>query len=274
MGSVGRPRLVVVAVAGIVLVLSAVATTAVRASNSPGQISTRASSGVVRPLALVYRGPAGCAGCSEAVAALIRKSPLDFRVQYVGPSEARKLTGANLRGVALYAQPGGDDSVARAMKVMGTAQTDAVRAYVLDGGHYVGFCMGAYLAGEDPGMGMLSPGDTGEYSMTKGALAKGSHEAVIPVRWGKATRYMYVQDAPYIIPSHVAGEQILSTFTNGMVNALVKPYGAGRVGVVGSHPEADRSWYTTALWAQDLDGLDTAQGLQLIAVTMEGGPRP
>jgi hypothetical protein len=37
------------------------------------------------PLALVYRGPAACDGCSESVAALLRSSPAGFRTEYCGP---------------------------------------------------------------------------------------------------------------------------------------------------------------------------------------------
>jgi len=230
-----------------------------------------AAGGPVRPRALVYRGPAGCPGCSEALYALIGQSALHFDVSYVGPDEATKLTAANLRGVALYAQPGGGDSIVRAMAAIDGEQATAIRDYVRAGGHYVGICMGAYLAGSDPGLGLLAPGDTGEYSATEGALVMSPADAVIPVWWGSVRRYAYVQDAPYIIPSGVVGERILSTFTNGRVNALVRPYGSGRVGVVGSHPEADRDWYTDALWAQDEDGLDSAQGLQLIAAVMGTG---
>lgn len=61
---------------------------------------------------------------------------------------------------------------------------------------------------------------------------------------------------------------MLSRFTNGRVNALVRPYHRGAVAVVGTHPEADRSWYTERLWRQDRDGLDRAQGLQLVAALM------
>lgn len=226
------------------------------------------SGAATRPVALVYRGPAGCDGCSEAVAALLQRSPRNFAVSYIGPNETKKLTAANLAGATLYAQPGGDGSVGHAMKVMGTAQTNAIRSYVHGGGRYLGFCMGAYLAGSNPGMGMLAPGDTDEYSASPGALVHGSDEAVIPINWGSTQHDNYVQDAPYIIPSGVTGERILSTFTNGKVNALTRPYGSGALGVVGSHPEADRSWYTDALWAQDHDGLDYALGLQVLEATM------
>lgn len=221
------------------------------------------------PRAVVYRGPASCPGCSEAVANLIRQSPRGFSVAFIGPKERLKLTPENLRGVELYAQPGGNGSVARAQRVFGYEANKTVKGYVAGGGHYVGFCMGAYLAGTNPGMGLLSPGNTGQYIRTRGASVKTTRNAVIPIGWQGAGRRHFAQDPPYIIPSGVAGERILSRFTNNKVNALVRPYGEGGVGVVGTHPEATRSWYSSELWKRDKDKLDAAQGLRLIAYTMQ-----
>lgn len=220
------------------------------------------------PVALVYRGPASCPGCPEAVASLIRRSPRGFSVRFVGPTETLKLTAENLRGVALYAQPGGNGTVGQAHKALGASSARAIADYVAGGGHYVGFCMGAYLAGSDPGMGLLAPGNTGQYVGTRGASLTSTRDAVIPVRWEGSARRHFAQDPPYILPSGLAGERVLSRFTNNRVNALVKPYHKGGVGVVGTHPEADRSWYGPKLWKQDKDGLDAAQGLRLIEETM------
>jgi hypothetical protein len=37
---------------------------------------------------------------------------------------------------------------------------------------------------------------------------------------------------------------VLATYSNGRAAALVAPFGAGAVGVVGPHPEASGDWYT------------------------------
>jgi biotin protein ligase-like protein len=232
---------------------------------SPGRTGSRLAG---RPAALVYRGPASCPGCSEAAAALIRLSPLHFTVSYVGPGEKLKITAASLRGAALYAQPGGDGSVRHGMTALGPAAAAAIRSYVAAGGHYLGLCMGAYLAGSDPGMGLLAPGDTGEYDQTRGALVRTAAQAVIPVSWSGAISYQYAQDPPYIIPSGVRGEKVLARFTNHRVDALVRPYRRGAVGVVGTHPEADRTWFTPVMWRAAKDGFSYPEGLQLIAALM------
>lgn len=63
---------------------------------------------VTTPLrALVYRGSAACDGCPEAVARLLETSSHQFNVTYCGPSEEVDISPDNLKGVALYAFPGG-----------------------------------------------------------------------------------------------------------------------------------------------------------------------
>lgn len=65
-----------------------------------------------RPRALVYRGPAGDADLSKAVAQLLESSPQNFEVQYAGPKETVDITRESLSSVDLYAQPGGPGTFA------------------------------------------------------------------------------------------------------------------------------------------------------------------
>jgi len=256
----------------VMLALTAVCACSAGSAGPPPAVTSpgRAGSGQAgRPVALVYRGPASCPGCSEAAAALIRLSPLHFTVRYVGPGEKLKITAASLRGVALYAQPGGDGSVRHGWTALGPAAAATIRSYAAAGGHYLGVCMGAYLAGSDPGMGMLAPGDTGEYDQARGASVRTAAQAVIPVIWNGTVGYQYAQDPAYIIPSGVRGEKVLARFTNHLVDALVRPYHRGAVGVVGTHPEADRTWFTPAMWRAAKDGFSYPEGLQLIAALMQ-----
>ncbi|MFV0434828.1 MAG: BPL-N domain-containing protein [Leucobacter sp.] len=221
------------------------------------------------PVALVYRGPASCDGCAEAVAVILEASERDFIVRFVGPGEEADVTPETLARADLYVQPGGGDDVDEAMRDLGLPATSAIRAYVEDGGRYLGFCMGAYLAGSDPGMGLLHPGDTGAYADLPGADATTVEDTVLEVAWGDSTRLHFAQDPPYLVVSGVPGEQILSRFSGGEVNALVRPLGEGAVGVVGTHPEADRDWYSDELWTLDTDGLDHENALELINAVMD-----
>ena len=89
--------------------------------------------------------------------------------------------------------------------------------------------MGAYLAGSGPGMGLLAPGDTGEYDQTRGASVRTTAQAVIPVIWSGTVGYEYAQDPPYIIPSGVRGEKVLARFTSHEVRQVWE--GQGRVAI-------------------------------------------
>ncbi|WP_240498141.1 hypothetical protein [Williamsia sp. 1135] len=40
--------------------------------------------------------------------------------------------------------------------------------------------------------------------------------------------------------------EVLATYPNGIAAVMVAPYGQGKVGVSGPHPEADQSWYDEA----------------------------
>ncbi len=226
------------------------------------------------PVALVYRGPASCDGCAESVAAILASSDHDFEVQFVGPDEESEATHETLSGADLYVQPGGGDDVAEAMADLGQPATRAIRDFVEGGGRYLGFCMGAYLAGSDPGMGLLLPGNTDSYTALPDATTTTVDDTVLQVTWGEGTRLHFAQDPPYLIPSGVPGEKILSRFASGQVNALVRPLGEGTVGVIGTHPEAERDWYSDELWELDTDGLDHENALELVDAVMGSPAEP
>lgn len=221
-----------------------------------------------KPLALVYRGPASCPGCSEAAAKLVKSTRQHFRVAYIGPQEHRKITARQLNKATLYVQPGGDTSVAKADQLMGSKAKKLITRFVKRGGRYLGICQGAYLAGSMPGMGLLRPGNTGQYIATIGASTKSTRDTVIPVRWGKKRHPMFFQDGPYITTGSARGIKVLARYTNGRIAALTKRVGAGRVGVVGPHPEAPASWYR-AIGKKDRSAVGRALGKRLVNATMK-----
>jgi glutamine amidotransferase-like uncharacterized protein len=195
------------------------------------------------PIALVYRGSAGCPGCSEAVAELLKSDTKhNFNVIYVGPKEKVSVRdGLKLPNVVLYAQPGGDGSVQRAYKRL-RSDAAAVQNFVQKGGRYLGFCMGGYLVDDDPGYGLGL--NTNQYISSSGATIKNEEDSIIQVLWRGNKRWMYFQDGPYFIPENgIEDQTILAYYMNGKVAAMVQPYGKGKIGVSGPHPEADISWY-------------------------------
>ncbi|MER7984080.1 BPL-N domain-containing protein [Streptomyces noursei] len=194
-----------------------------------------------RRLALVYRGPAARpAGCSEAVAALLEAGPWDLDVRYTGPSEEVPLSLTSLAHAHLYAQPGGG-SLGPAYRRL-RKHGDEIRAYVRGGGRYLGFCLGGYLAGDDPGFDLL-PGDTDQYIATPGATVTHDDDTVVETRWRGLPRTVYFQDGPHFLLDPGADATVLATYPNGTVAAVVAPCGAGKIAVVGPHPEATDDWF-------------------------------
>lgn len=200
----------------------------------PGMAATKGG------LALIYRGPGGCAGCAEALGAVARR--VGLRVAYVTPPE---VTPASLAKAAVYIQGGGDD-VDVIAEALGPGGHAALRAYVDGGGRYWGICAGAYLAGRTrddagrvPGL-RLFDGDSFPYSPFAARV-----ETVI---WRGTPRRMYVQEAPGFTLDDGAAAQILARYANGDIAALTARFGQGRVALSGPHPEATQGWL-------DADGL-------------------
>ncbi|ONI86942.1 hypothetical protein ALI144C_09830 [Actinosynnema sp. ALI-1.44] len=189
------------------------------------------------PLALVYNGPQGCTACAPSVAALLRRAPQPYRVEMLtSPPTAEKLAEAKV-----YVQPGGGADLDRTWRDLSGA-AEVVRTWVRDGGSYLGLCFGAYLAGRNPGFDLL-PGDTNGYIDSPGATVPDGRDTVIPVTWRGKPRHMYFQDGPAFFLRDGHNATVLATYDNGLPAVVVAPYGKGRVGVSGPHPEADESWY-------------------------------
>ncbi|MFE1932196.1 BPL-N domain-containing protein [Streptomyces sp. NPDC059474] len=196
------------------------------------------------PLALVYRGPQGCPDCAPTIATLLRQAPQPFRVRYVGPGTRVPLTAEALADAQLYVQPGGGSDLDGAWRdLRGSAKM--MRDWVREGGSYLGLCFGAYLAGRNPGFDLL-PGDTDGYIDLPDTTVHDQRDTVVPVKWRGKQRHMYFQDGPAFLLDKAADADVLATYPNGAAAVVVAPYGKGRVGVSGPHPEADRSWYENA----------------------------
>jgi glutamine amidotransferase-like uncharacterized protein len=146
-------------------------------------------------------------------------------------------------------QPGGGNDFHAAWHSV-KAFTGPLREFILNGGRYLGICMGGYLAGSGPGYNLL-PGNCNDYTRTRGAeVHNADRNAVITVRWPAAhrrsIRKMFYQDGPYFWLNKRVDGQVFARYTNGLIAAMVVRFGNGKVGVSGPHPEANRSWYQLA----------------------------
>lgn len=129
-----------------------------------------------------------------------------------------------------------------------------IRQFVKGGGRYLGFCLGAYLAGHSPGFDLLSSNSDAEEEISQpGAQVKHPNDTVIQVNWTFSTgpkagqtafnRWLYFQDGAVIeLSKHSSGVVLGRYSSNGDAAATLSRFGKGWVGLVGPHPEADESW--------------------------------
>lgn len=223
-----------------------------------------------QPQALVYRSDATCDGCPEAVCYLLQSSKYNFNVTYVGPAEDVELSAGALDGAKLFAYPGGPgksticvtesgETYPRIIDVHDSYEeikdvANAVRDFIQGGGRYLGFCLGAFLAGTSPGLNILPEGiDTDSEIEQDGAQVKDSRNTKIQVNWrfsqgpnaGKTSKekWIFFQEGVVITGMDASSNSILGTYSsNGNVSASLTPYGDGWVGLTGAHVEAPKSW--------------------------------
>ncbi|HDS1137533.1 TPA: hypothetical protein QDZ75_001556 [Stenotrophomonas maltophilia] len=197
------------------------------------------------PVIAVYRGEAGCPGCSEAVEQAIHRSRPDYRVVFLGPDEAVDVDSLAASRYRAYVQPGGGQDIEAAMEAVGEDGAAAIRRFVDAGGAYIGLCMGAYLAGASH-FGLLAQ-DLDAEAGRPGFPVKDEDDAVVPVIWNGRRETVYFQDGPYL---HAAprgqGFKVISRYANGDIAAASYRRGKGVVVLSGPHPEASAQWFGAA----------------------------
>ena len=116
----------------------------------------------------------------------------------------------------------------------------------------------------------LLPEDTDHFITSPGADVTSARDTLVDVDWRGRRQRMFFQDGPvFRLPAPApAGVTVLARYAaNGEIAAMVAPFGRGKVGVVGPHPEAPADWY-------DAHGLTVERasavprGHDLIAVLM------
>ncbi|WP_240194197.1 MULTISPECIES: hypothetical protein [unclassified Gordonia (in: high G+C Gram-positive bacteria)] len=130
-------------------------------------------------------------------------------------------------------------------------------------GDYLGFCLGAYLATAQYGFGVFG-GTARRHANAPGSLITTLGATIADVDWRGVRRPMFFQDGPqFTAPS---GADIIARYPGGAAAALVSSYGSGRVGLVGPHPEATKSWFPAGA-SIDSRAVDPSAAYDLIAST-------
>ena len=205
------------------------------------------------PVAVVYIGVASTeeSECPGAVKDALEDNGFD--VTFAGDGADISVPDALAElNPDVYVQPGGGDDMGEAWDAVKGPVMAAITSYVRRGGHYVGICMGSFLAskGEEDddfdGYDLLSEAgwEALDYKERAGASVRDMSQTLVSVDWRGQAKDIFFQGGPCFAPINDEGEgTVLATYSNGDAAAIVVPYGQGKVGVTGPHPEASASWY-------------------------------
>ena len=139
-----------------------------------------------------------------------------------------------------------------------------VQKFVADGGKYLGICMGAYWAGSHY-LKILKDVDCVQYIKRPGADTRRPHAKNIEVTWNGRKQRMFWYDGCSIIGTGIGSSKFdpIATYSNGDVMAGYQ----GRIGLIGTHPEADKDWYDQYSWMKKIWSEDNINKQLLLEFT-------
>jgi glutamine amidotransferase-like uncharacterized protein len=118
---------------------------------------------------------------------------------------------------------------------------DAIRSYVKKGGRYLGICLGAYWA-DSYYFDILDTGTRVEqYIRRPNTDTRRPHAKGQLVSWQGKVERMYFYDGCAITGNNL---DVVATYSNGDPMAVIQ----GKVGLIGCHPESQKSWYDYYTW--------------------------
>jgi glutamine amidotransferase-like uncharacterized protein len=209
--------------------------------------------------AIVYGGPGACPdGCIDAAVTVTRIAGFDPIV--VTPDNFHPSV---LESAKVWVQPGGKSG--QASNAMGAEMKEHIKTFIKNGGGYVGFCAGAFLATKKVGTSSVTglgiiPGTTKLYKSSPG------HVSVQPVMLKSGPRQWYWEGGPRFTFSNEEFKSVNVTVryqVGNYIGGVETTYGKGRVSVTGLHPEAPKWWFDDAHLI-DSDGDDNQQAADMI----------
>ena len=209
----------------------------------------------LKPKALVYGGPGACE--EDCVAGAVESARLaGFNPVLVYPET---FDPSDFKDAKVWIQPGGKAS--QASFAMGSTMLAAIRAYVKNGGGYVGYCAGAFLSTAkigstgNTGLGIV-PGRTILFNAPNYITME---KMEIKANSGALTsRQIYWEGGPYFTFTETEKKYVSvrhKYLRTGQIGAVRRHYYNGRVFVTGAHPEAPK-WWRDSVNIIDRDGLD------------------
>jgi hypothetical protein len=116
-----------------------------------------------------------------------------------------------------------------------------IKKYMANGGRYLGICMGAYWAGPNY-FNLLDNLDCVQYLTRPGTDTRRPHAKDLAVDWLGNEEKMFWYDGCAIVGSGQL--DVVAKYANGDAMSGFQ----NRIGLIGSHPEADENWYNSYTW--------------------------
>jgi glutamine amidotransferase-like uncharacterized protein len=112
---------------------------------------------------------------------------------------------------------------------------DLIKKFLNRGGKYLGICMGAYWADEYY-FNILDDVRVVQYIKQPNTDTRRPHPKAMPVTWNGTPKRMYFYDGCAFVGT---GFETVATYANGDAMAIIQ----NNVGLIGCHPESEKSWY-------------------------------
>ena len=143
-------------------------------------------------------------------------------------------------GVDIFCVPGGLGDVGTFNKIMKN-HIPHIKQFLENGGRYLGICMGAYWAGSNY-FNLLKGRDCVQYLTRPKTDTRRPHAKDLEVTWNGNKENIFWYDGCSIVGR--GKFDVVATYANGDAMAGYQ----NRIGLIGSHPEAQKWWYTMYSW--------------------------
>lgn len=116
----------------------------------------------------------------------------------------------------------------------------AIDRFISNGGKYLGICMGAYWSGSEY-FGITPDVKVVQYIKQPDACTRRPHAKAMDINWQGELVKMFFYDGPTFIGNNFT---TYATYPNGDPMAIMQ----GNAGLIGCHPESQKSWYDSYSW--------------------------
>jgi glutamine amidotransferase-like uncharacterized protein len=216
---------------------------------------------------LLYSGTGVSSSDAQTTASILSSAGISYKA--VTSADLNIMTAEQFGSYGMLLVPGG---VAGTMSNSLTSQTLSLMHDMVteQGRGYLGFCAGAFLAGDYGSWGLGLSSEAFDYYV---AEYQGITTEMVDVSYVDGTVRQLVW---YGGPKLDGFGKVLGKYSDGTIAVAQAEVGRGFVTLSAVHPEAPSSWRTSAMAAADTDGVaaDQAYALSLIRSTLNRAPQP